>query len=337
MTAVSGLLAILLLAANAFFVAAEFALVAASKARLEVLAEGGNRRARAALGAKRDMRMHLAGVQLGNTMASLGLGFLVEPAVAELLDPLLGGIGRGFSVAVSIAIVVVMHVLFGELVPKNAALSRPDALMMRLAPALRLFVGMFRPFIWGLDKLAVAGARLCGVRPSEMVEASHSTEDIFGLLSASRGEGLIDEFEHSLLVTALDLGKRPVSSVMVPRSEIVGIPRSASAAEAERMVVSSGHSRLLVGDLDWPDGFVHAKDLLAVEPRMMNSPVPSSCIRPALVFPANATLEGLLLQMRRMRIHLAVIREGSETVGLLTLEDALELLVGEIRDESDVG
>ena len=337
MTAVSGLLAILFLGANAFFVAAEFALVASSRARLEVLAEGGNRRARAALGAKRNLRVQLAGVQLGNTMASLGLGFLVEPAVAELMDPLLGGVGRGFSVTVSIAIVVVLHVLFGELVPKNAALSRPDALMMWLAPALRLFVGTFRPLIWGLDKLASAGARLCGVRPSEMVEEPHGPEDISGMLAESRGEGLIDEFEHSLLTASLELGKRPVSSAMVPRSEIVGIPRGATAAEAERLVVSSGHSRLLVGDPDRPDGFVHAKDLLAFDQKMMNAPVSASCIRRALVFPADSTLEELLLQMRRMRVHLAIIREDSETVGLLTLEDVLELLVGEIRDESDVG
>ncbi len=334
MTAVAGLLAIFFLVANAFFVAAEFALVAASRVRLEVMAEAGNRRARIAVGAMRNLGTQLAGVQLGNTMASLGLGFVVEPAVAELLEPLLGGLGRGVSVAVAFAVVVVLHVLLGEMVPKNAALCRPDALVMWLAPALRLFVATFRPFIWVLDKLATAGVRLCGVAPSETVGSALGADDISGMLAESRGEGLLDEFEHSLLTAALEMRERPVSSVMVPRSEIVGITRMTTAAEAERTVIRTGHSRLIMGDVDRPDGFVHAKDLLAV--RSQHLPVPPAFVRKALVVPPDLVLEEVLRQMRRMRIHLAVVSDGDSTLGLLTLEDILEPLVGEIRDESDV-
>lgn len=336
MNAVAGLLAVLLLVANAFFVAAEFALVAASSVRLEVLAEGGNRRARAAIAAKRAMGLHLAGVQLGNTMASLGLGFVVEPAVAELLDALFGGVSRGFSVTAAIVIVVVLHVLVGELVPKNAALSRPDALIMWLAPALRLFVAIFRPLIWLLEKMASGGVRLFGVRQMSSAGAAAGPEDISGMLGEARSYGLVDEFEHSLLASALDLRDKPISSAMVPRSEIVSIPRSFTAAEAESVVVSSGHSRLLVGDLDRPDGFVHAKDLLAVEPKMMSLPLPARTMRRALVIPADLTLERLLLRMRQQRVHLAVVTQEGVTVGLITLEDILELLVGDIIDESDV-
>ena len=336
MNAVAGLLAVLLLVANAFFVAAEFALVAASSVRLEVLAEGGNRRARAAIAAKRAMGLHLAGVQLGNTMASLGLGFVVEPAVAELLDALFGGVSRGFSVTAAIVIVVVLHVLVGELVPKNAALSRPDALIMWLAPALRLFVAIFRPLIWLLEKMASGGVRLFGVRQMSSAAAVVGPEDISGMLGEARSYGLIDEFEHSLLASALDLRDKPISSAMVPRSEIVSIPRSYTAAEAEGVVVSSGHSRLLVGDLNRPDGFVHAKDLLAVEPRRMHLPLPARTVRRALVIPADLTLERLLLLMRQQRVHLAVVTQEEVTVGLITLADILELLVGDIIDESDV-
>ena len=266
MTAVALLVAVVLLAANAFFTAVEFALVAASRSRLEVLAEAGNRRARLAVRAMGDLGIQLAGAQLGLTMTALGLGFVVEPAVARLLDPLLGGFGHGASVAVAIAIVVFAHVLLGEMVPKNAALCNPDGLAMWLAPAHRLFVGAFRPAIRSLEWMVAALVRLCGVAPVDRTSSARTPAELSDLLARSRADGLLGDFEHSLLASALELGERPVSSVMVPRERIVSIPRSASVAEAERTVVRSGHSRLLMGDVDRPDGFVHAKDLLAVSP-----------------------------------------------------------------------
>ncbi len=336
MTAVALLVTVVLLAANAFFTAVEFALVAASRSRLEVLAEAGNRRARVAVRAMGDLGMQLAGAQLGLTMTALGLGFVVEPAVARLLDPLLGRFGHGASVAVAIAIVVSAHVLFGEMVPKNAALCNPDALAMWLAPGHRLFVAAFRPVIRGIEWLVAVLVRLCGVAPVDRRSTARTPAELFDLLAHSRREGLLGEFEHSLLASALELGERPVSSVMVPREKIVSIPRRASVADAERTVVASGHSRLLMGDLDRPDGFVHAKDLLATSPELWGAELPASCIRRALMVRHDLPLEDLLRLMRRLRVHVAVVRDEKVTVGLVTLEDVLESLVGEIRDESDV-
>ena len=336
MTAVALLVAVVLLGANAFFTAVEFALVAASRSRLEVLAESGNRRARLAVRAMGDLGMQLAGAQLGLTMTALGLGFVVEPAVARLLDPLLGGFGHGASVAVAIAIVVFAHVLLGEMVPKNAALCNPDGLAMWLAPAHRLFVGAFRPVIRSLEWLVAALVRLCGVAPVDRTSSARTPAELSDLLARSRTDGLLGDFEHSLLASALELGERPVSSVMVPRERIVSISRRASVAEAERTVVRSGHSRLLMGDVDRPDGFVHAKDLLAVSPEQWNAELPPSCIRAALMVRHDLPLEDLLRLMRHHRVHVAVVRDGILTLGLVTLEDVLELLVGEIRDESDV-
>ena len=336
MTAAALLVAVVLLAANAFFTAVEFALVAASRSNLEVLAEGGNRRARVAVRAMGDLGMQLAGAQLGLTMTALGLGYVVEPAVARLLDPLLGGYGHGVSVAVAIAIVVFAHVLFGEMVPKNAALCNADGLAMWLAPAHRLFVAAFRPAIRALEWLVAALVRLCGVAPVDRDSSARTPAELYDLLARSRTSGLLNEFEHSLLASALALGERPASSIMVPRERISAIPRGASVAEAEGMVVASGHTRLLLGEVDSPDGFVHAKDLLTVPPERAGLAVPASCVRRALMVRHDLPLEDLLRLMRRHRVHVALVREGAVTVGLVTLEDVLELLVGDIRDESDV-
>ena len=336
MTAAALLVAVVLLAANAFFTAVEFALVAASRSRLEVLAESGNRRARVAVRAMGDLGMQLAGAQLGLTMTALGLGFVVEPAVARLLDPLLGGFGHAASVAAAIAIVVFAHVLLGEMVPKNAALCNPDGLAMWLAPAHRLFVGAFRPVIRALEWLVAALVRLCGVAPVDRTSSARTPAELSDLLARSRTAGLLNEFEHSLLASALALGERSVSSIMVPRERISSVPRGASVAEVERTVVASGHSRLLLGDADRPDGFVYAKDLLTVPPERWGQALPAGCIRRALMVRHDLPLEDLLRLMRRHRVHVALVREGTVTVGLVTLEDVLELLVGDIRDESDV-
>ena len=336
MTVLALLVAVVLLAANAFFTAVEFSLVAASRSRLEVLAEAGNRRARVAVRAMGDLGTQLAGAQLGLTMTALGLGYVVEPAVARLLEGVLGGFGHGVSVAVAIAIVVFAHVLIGEMVPKNAALCNPDALAMWLAPVHRLFVTAFRPAIRAIEWLVAALVRLCGVAPVDHTSSARTPAELSELLSESRSGGLLSEFEHTLLASALELGERPVSSIMVPRERICALVPGAGVATAEALVVSSGHSRLLLGDLDRPDGFVYAKDLLTVPPEQWDRPVPAACVRPALMVRHDLPLEELLHLMRRRRVHVALIRRESATVGLVTLEDVLESLVGDITDESDV-
>ena len=336
MTAAALGIAVVLLVANGFFTATEFALVAASRSRLEVLAEGGNRRARLAVRAMGDLGMQLAGAQMGLTMTALGLGYVVEPAVARLLDGVLGGYGHGVSVAVALVIVVFAHVLIGEMVPKNAALCNPDALAMWLAPVHRLFVGAFRPAIRALEWLVAVLVRLCGVAPVDQASSAPSAAELSELLAESRSGGLLSEFEHTLLASALEFGERSVASIMVPRERIRALSSGASVAEAEATVVASGHSRLLLGDPDRPEGFVHSKDLLTVPPDRWGEALPARCVRTAPMVRHDLPLEDLLRLMRRHRVHAALVRDGATTVGLVTLEDVLESLVGDITDESDV-
>jgi CBS domain containing-hemolysin-like protein len=201
-------------------------------------------------------------------------------------------------------------------------------------------VALFGPLIRVLGWLGNAGTRLLGVEPRSDLATVHTAEDIASMLAASREEGLIEEMAHDLLSGALDFGERPVRDVMVPRDSITWVSRDATVAEAEQLIVTSGHSRLLVAgpDLDQVVGFVHAKDLLTVPATARNRPLPLARIRRVLILPEQRPLDEVLVGMRRSRTHVAVvIDDNRHVVGLATLEDVLEDLVGDIRDESDRG
>jgi CBS domain containing-hemolysin-like protein len=333
----------LLLVANGFFVAVEFAVLASRRTRVEALAESGQRRARLALAAMRDLNAQLAGAQLGITMASLLLGFVAEPAFAELIESLIGdfvdlpdAVLHGIGFGLGLGIVVFLHILVGEMVPKNLAIAQPEQTLLWLVIPNRAYVVVFSPVVRVLNIAANAIVKLLGVEPRDELATSRSAEEIANIVSASRQEGLIADVEHQLLTGALDLGDRPVRAVMVPRDRVVAVPRSATPAEAEQVVTASGHSRLLVhgGDLDDVLGFLHAKDLLTVPAGARTLPLPLGRIRPVLVAAGDETLTAVLVAMQRARVHVAVIHEGA-TTGIVTLEDVLEALVGDIRDESD--
>jgi CBS domain containing-hemolysin-like protein len=344
-TTVNLLLALVLLAANGFFVAVEFALLASRRTKLESMAEQGSGSARIALGSMRHLNHQLAGAQLGITMASLLLGFVAEPTVAGLIE---GGIERfvelpesvlhtiGFVVALTI--VVFLHMVVGEMVPKNIAIAAPERTLLALAYPNRLYVAVFGPVMRALNVLANAAVRLLGVEPRDELSTSASAEELAMMLSASREEGLIEEVAHQLLAGALDLGGRRITTVMVPRSEIVWLPRTATAVQAEQLVVSSGHSRLVVAGEGVDDvlGFVHAKDLLTIASEARDGPLPLGRVRRMLVLGERTSLDDALLAMQQARLHMAVITRGDgHTVGVVTLEDVIEELVGDITDESD--
>jgi CBS domain containing-hemolysin-like protein len=336
-----------LILANAFFVGVEFALVGSSRARLEELASRGNRRARAALEITRDLSMQLAGAQLGITMASLGIGAFGEPALAHLIEgglggrvPLPVGVIQTIGFVVGLTIVVFLHMVLGEVVPKNLALAGPERSLLWMAPLSRAYLRLFRPIVWLLQHLANAGVRAFGVEPRDEIISAHTPSELALMVAESHSEGLIEEFAHDLLAGVLDFGDNDVSSVMVPRDEVVTVSRCSSVAAAEQVVVRSGHSRLPVieGDLDTVVGFVHAKDLLTVPAEGHERPLPLRIIRRMLVVPRDRSLEDLLLSMRRARIHFAVVVDDERrTVGVVTLEDLLEELVGDILDETDRG
>ncbi|MDP9068288.1 MAG: hemolysin family protein [Actinomycetota bacterium] len=339
--------AILLLLANGFFVGAEFGLIAARRSKIEQLAEGGDRKAKLALRSVRELSFMLAGAQLGITMASLGLGAIAEPAVARLIESGLHGVIHvtpgvlhTISFVIALSIVVFLHMVVGEMAPKNIAIAKPEGTALWVAAPFRFYTTLFRPFIHLLNGLANGGVRLLGVEPQEEARSVHTSDEIGLMIAESARGGAIDKFEHRLLQGAIQFSERDAASVMVPRTDVIAVPLDVTPEELEKVIVESGHSRLPVyaEDLDHVVGFFHAKDLLKVRDDERQRPLARRLIRQMLVVPESRHLHPLLLDMRRERRHFAlVVEEHGGTAGIVTLEDLLEELVGEIRDEHDAG
>jgi CBS domain containing-hemolysin-like protein len=336
---------LVLVLVNGCFVATEFAMIAVRISKLETLADAGSRRARQALQSTRHLSLQLAGAQLGVTMASLGLGFVAEPAVDRLFEQLVGltplpeRMAHGLALVISLLLVVFVHTVLGETVPKNLAIAAPERTLLALVVPYHAFVALFRPVLRALNWLAAGGARLAGVEQRDALEHASSPEAIAAMLDASHQEGLIEEFQHELLTGALDFAEGTVQSVMVPWSSAVTIARDDTVAGMEKVVSRSGHTRLPLVDRSAGDsvvGFLHAKDLLNAPPEARDLPLPSTLVRRLISVGPDTSLETLLARMRQQRIHLAVVvDDAARPLGLVALEDLLEELVGELRDESD--
>jgi CBS domain containing-hemolysin-like protein len=287
----------------------------------------------------------LAGAQLGITMASLGLGAIAEPAVASLIESGLHSVLElsdttlhSISFVVALTLVVFFHMVVGEMAPKNVAIAIPEKSALFLAPPGRLYANTFRPFIHLLNSIANAVLRLLRVEPQDELISVHTAGEIGVMVTESAKEGVIKDWEHRLLMGAVGLSDLDAGAVMVPRTEIIAAPVSATVPDVEGVVVTFGHSRIPVydGGLDNILGFVHAKDLLKTDPSARDEPLPRELIRPMLMVPESRKLQHLLLDMQRQQRHFAlVLDEHGGTAGLVTLEDLLEELVGEIRDEYD--
>ncbi len=345
MNATAFVVAAILLVANAFFVAVEFALVASRSARLEPLADEGDRRARLALEAVRDIQPQLAGAQLGITMASLGLGYVAEPALAHLLEGVVDavtilpeGARHPLAFAVALALVVTLHMVLGEMVPKNVAIAGPERVARLVVPAHRRFVQAFRPLIAALNGVAAVVVRLMGLEPVDEIATTLTVREFHTLLAGARAEGVIEQTEHELLAGALDFRARTAASIMVPRPRMVTVSRSMPVAEVEALMARTGHTRLPVTGAGPDDivGFVHVKDLLRLPPEAHDEPVPLEAVRRLLVVRPDLSLRDVLRLMRRQRRHIALVRDaGGRPRGMVTLEDVLEALVGDITDETD--
>ena len=344
-TIVALVAAVVLLGANAFFVAAEFALVASRAARLESAAAAGDRRSALALTLVRDLQTQLAGAQLGITMASLVLGYLAEPAIAHLIEPLIelvadvpDGVVHTISFATALFVVTTLHVVVGEMVPKNIAIAGPESSARLLAPAMRMYGVVFRPVIWSLNVVSNALVRLVGMRPVDEINTALTINEFHTLLKGARDEGVIESTEHELLAGALEFRVRSAGLLMVPADRLVSVPRGTSVARLEDVVASSGHTRVPVWGSEPGDvlGFVHAKDLLRMPPEARDDPVPLELLRRMRVVSPSMSGRDLLLYMRRSRRHMALVRDDDgEMQGIVTLEDVLEALVGDIFDETD--
>lgn len=335
----------LLIAVNAVFVATEFALVASRTHLLEEAAEGGDRGAVLALRARSDLRRQLSGAQLGITVSSVLLGILAEPSIGDLVAPALdrlqmpSGVTETVGWLLALGTAAVLQMLLGELVPKNVAIAEPERTLRRLAPVHNVVVAVLRPAIWVLDRLAGLAVRPFGYTPVDEIEHAIGAPELSTMIDASRRAGFIEESEHGLLAGALDLGSRTVASVMVPRRAVVTVGRRMTLAEIEEVIVASGRSRLPVAAAGGDDllGMFHVKDLLRLPPEAQDDPVPLELIRRMLVVAPEELLDDVLLRMRGARSHLAVVRDaGGMTVGIVSMEDVVEELVGDIRDESDL-
>lgn len=334
-----------LLLANGFFVAAEFALTAARRTKIEELALGGNARAKIAFRSIRELSFMLAGAQLGITMASLLLGFVAEPAIARLIESglesvveLPSGVIHSISFVIALTIVVFLHMVIGEMAPKNMAIAEPERSALWLAGPFRLFANVFRPFIYALNYLANIGVRWMGAEPVDEMDAIHTPEEIQAMIAESARGGELGTFQRRLLTGAIDFSELDAASVMVPRTEMVALPLSSTPADVEEAVLQTGHSRfpIYAGNADHVVGFFHSKDLLRIDGARRNEQLSRRTLRQMLVVPESRKLHPLLLDMRRQRRHFGlVLDEHGGTSGILTIEDVLEELVGEIQDEYD--
>lgn len=339
------LLSVVLVAVNAFFVAVEFALIGSRATRLEPLADNDAAGASAALSAIRDLQAQLAGAQLGITMASLGLGFVAEPVVSDLIESLVEsvvdiptGLLHTIGFVVSLSIVVTVHMVLGEMVPKNISISGPERAARILAPIHRFYVSIFRPIIWLLNALSNVVVRALGREPVDELNTALTVNEFHTLIAGAHEDGVLEVVEHDLLTGALDFRARTAGTIMVPMEEIVSVARSMPIAEVEAVVAVSGHSRLPVQGTGPDDilGFLHSKDLLRLPPEARPEPVPLELIRRMLIVSPDHSVRDLMRSMRRMRRHMALVKvEGGPLLGMVTLEDVLESLVGSIRDETD--
>ncbi len=334
------LLALLLLLGNAFFVAAEFALVSARRSQIEPRAVAGNRFARTTLLAMENMSEVIAVNQLGITVCSLLLGAVAEPTIAHLIEPMLDaaqvpeGLLHPIAFAVGLAIVVYLHVVLGEMIPKNIALAGPDRAALVLGTPVWAFVTVLRPVIRVINAVASRILRLAGVKLMDEVSSTYTREEVAALVEESRGEGLLREDEYDRLAGALGFTERTVAAVLMPAEKLTTVSRDATVAQVEDVCAATGFSRFPVrGDEGSLMGYLHIKDVLEPDEERRQRVIEQSWIRPFAPVRAGDSLHDALEILQRRGAHLGSVRDDEgRFLGLVTLEDVIEELVGEIRD-----
>jgi CBS domain containing-hemolysin-like protein len=335
-------LLLVLVAVNGLFVAAEFALVRVRRSRLESLAAEGARGARSALDQLAQIDEYLSACQVGITMASIGIGFLGEPSLAKLLEPIFGGLAHGVAVGISVAIafalVTAIHIAFGEQAPKLLAITRAEGTLRALSRPLGAFRALSAPFTVALTNVANATVRIFGVNP-DALEEHHTEEDVKAIIQTSARGGALDPGEAGMLSGVFHLHEQEAREVMTPIPAVVTVDASDTVETALRRCISSGHTRLIAiedDNLDRVRGIVHNNSLARL---YMNAGPDASierAIREVAIFPETKPLDDLLAELQRQRSSICVVSdEYGRTVGIVTVEDILEEVVGEIEDETD--
>lgn len=333
------LIGLALLLGNAFFVGAEFAIMSARRTQIEPRAAEGRAAARTTLYAMEHVSLMLAACQLGITVCSLGLGAVAEPALAHLLEGPFAYLGvpdqlvHPISFAIALAVVVYLHVVVGEMVPKNLAIALPERAALLLAPPLVLISRLAKPVIWLLNMVANLALRAGGIEPRDEVASTYTVEQVQSIVDESRREGLIAD--GRLMTEALEFSDYVASDVMIGLPDLVTLDVSSSPADLEEAVRRYGHSRFPVRQGTRLLGYVHVKDVLGVPDDRYEQPLDASVIRRFESVPASSEVEEVLAAMQVSRHHLASVSDGAgNQVGVLFLEDVLEELVGEISDDA---
>jgi putative hemolysin len=330
-----GVAALILL--NAFFVAGEYALVTARRTKMQELAEKGDRRARAVLRIVADPPRFIAAMQLGVTATSLGIGALGEHALAKAFDPI---VASAIAVVFAFLVITFLHVVIGELVPKGLALGYSERTALAVSTPVRGFFVLFKPLIWVLQRSSDVILRALGLQPPGGEMEVYSEAELRMLLSRSTEEGELEPQEQEMIYKVFDFADKEVSAVMVPRPEVVALSIDLPPEEALAAVIESPYTRYPVyrNTLDDIVGILHVRDLFsALNDRGLHSVRLDQILRPAHMVPETKDLAALLADFRRTNQHMAiVVDEYGELEGIVTLEDLLEEIVGEIEDEFDL-
>ncbi|MFA6086397.1 hemolysin family protein [Mucilaginibacter sp.] len=337
-------LTIFLVLLNGFFVAAEFAMVRVRGSQIEIKAKSGSGVAKVARGILHNLDGYLAATQLGITIASLGLGVIGEGVVTNIVLRAFLAVGieltPGFITAshvLSFIAITVLHIVFGELAPKSLAIQKSVRTTLAVSLPLRFFFVVFRPFIWLLNGFANFILRLLGISTLEGGEMHHSSEELQYLLEQGKETGALDSNEHELIQNVFDFNERVVKNIMVPRTKISGIEVDTPKEELLEILITEGYSRMPVYDdvIDKIIGIVHAKDILPLLARNEEI-VLKNIIRKPYFIPETKKINDLMAELQQKRIQIAIVSdEFGGTAGMVTLEDIVEELVGEIQDEFD--
>lgn len=338
-------LTIFLVLLNGFFVAAEFAIVRVRGSQIEIQAKAGSQMAKVARGIMHNLDGYLAATQLGITIASLGLGWAGESVVTNIMLNLFSFFGLAItssfiistSHVVAFIAITFLHIVFGELAPKTLAIQRSVRTAMAVSLPLRFFYIVFRPAIWVLNTFANFILSIFGVKAIHGEEAHHSSEELQYILEQGKESGAIDSSEHELIKNVFDFNERVVKNIMVPRTKISGIDLDTTPAELLETLITEGYSRMPVYDdtIDKIIGIVHAKDILPLLARQEEISL-KNIIRKPYFIPETKKISDLMAELQQKRIQIAIVLdEFGGTAGMVTLEDIVEELVGEIQDEYD--
>jgi len=330
---------VILLGVNAFFVGAEFAIISARRSQIEPLAESGSRSAKTALWAMEHATLMLAASQLGITVCSLLILNVSEPAIHHLIEQPLHLLGLAeelvgvISFVIALLLVSFLHVIFGEMVPKNLSFSVPDRAVLLLAPPLVFIATIFRPIIVSLNATANGTLRLFRIEPKSEANSIFTIDEVANIVAQSTREGVLQD-NTGALNAAFEFTTKKAQDVAVGMADLVSLPEDATPADVERAVAQHGFSRyILLNADDEPSGYVHLKDVIDVDEDEFTEPVPPKRIRQLISIYLATDLEDALATMRRSGVHVArVFDETGATRGVMFLEDIIEELVGEVQD-----